>query len=82
MMLDSTLQIDRMTMEIGATSAVEGRRIALQVAAGLAAPGALPAIGDIPAVRIEVAAADPGTDGSELARHIVAATLRQLRRLS
>lgn len=73
------IQIDRMTMEIGAASSAEGRRVALLVAAGLAEAGALPAVGDIPAVRIELAA-DPGADALELAQRIVAATLRQLRR--
>jgi hypothetical protein len=74
------LQIDRMKVEIPGISAEEGRRVALLVAAGLAEAGAMPAVGDIPAVQIELVP-DTEANGSELARHIIAATLRHLRRM-
>jgi hypothetical protein len=73
----SGMQIDRMKVEIPGVSAEAGRRIALLVAAGLAEAGAMPATGDIPALSIELVA-DHRVDASELARRIVAATLRHL----
>jgi hypothetical protein len=74
------LHIDRMRVEIPGISAEEGRRVALLAAAGLGEAGAMPASGDIPAVRIELSA-DHRADVWELARRIVTATLQHLQRL-
>lgn len=74
-----SIAIDRMTMEVPGISAEEGRRVALLVAAGLGAAGALPAAGDMTAVRIELTA-DRNAGTAALARHIIAAILQQLRR--
>jgi hypothetical protein len=72
------LRIDRLAMEIPGGSALTGRRVALLVAAGLAEAGALPAAGDIPAIRVELAVGG-NPDEPLLARHIIDATLRRLR---
>jgi hypothetical protein len=79
MMPREAIQIDRMKIEIPGSSAAEGRRIALLVAAGLADAGALPAAGDIPTVQIELVA-DTDANHSELARRIITEALRYLRR--
>jgi hypothetical protein len=80
-MTANAVHIDRMIIEISAVSPTEGRQIALLVAAGLADAGAMPGIGDTPAVQLELPT-DADASGSELAGYIIAATLRQLRRLS
>jgi hypothetical protein len=72
-------RIDRLVLDLPGGSTEYGRQVAMLVAAGLAAANALPASGDLPALRVTVASglrADPAT----LARRIVAATLRDLAR--
>jgi hypothetical protein len=71
------IRIDRLTLELPAESAATGRRVALLVAAGLAAAGALPAAGDIPSICIELTV-DGNADAPLLARQIVDATVRRL----
>ncbi len=72
--------IDRMVLNLPGGSTEYGRQVAVLVAAGLAAANALPASGDLPALRITVPAA-PEADPATLARRIVAATLRDLARI-
>jgi hypothetical protein len=73
------LEVDRMVLEVSGVSAEAARRIALETAARLAEAGALPQAGDIPALRVELAAAQvPAPDA--LAQHVIGAALRQLRR--
>jgi hypothetical protein len=72
------LQVDRMVLEVSGVSAEAARRIALETATLLAEAGALPQAGDIPALRVELAAARvPAPDA--LAQHVIGAALRQLR---
>jgi hypothetical protein len=73
-------RVDRLLLDIPGSSAEHGRKVALLVAAGLANAGALPQAGDLPTLRVTIAA-DPGNDPATLARRIVAATLRELARL-
>ena len=73
------LQVDRMVLEISGISAEAGRQIALETAARLAAAGGLPQAGDIPALRVELAASRPPAPDA-LAQHVIGAALRQLRR--
>jgi hypothetical protein len=77
--LSSDVRIDRLVLDLPGRSAEEARRIALLVAEGLATAGALPQIGDIPTLRVAITA-ERNTDNATLARHIVAATLRDLAR--
>ena len=72
-------RIDRVLLDIPGRSAEYGRKVALLVAAGLANAGALPQAGDLPTLRVTIAA-DPASDPAVLARRIVAATLRDLAR--
>jgi hypothetical protein len=72
-------RVDRLLLQIPGGSAEHGRQVALLVAAGLAAAAALPQAGDLPTLRVTVAA-DPGSDPATLASRIVAATLRDLAR--
>jgi hypothetical protein len=70
-------RIDRLVLQMPGGSADQGKQIAMLVAAGLAAAGALPQAGDLPHLRIEVSG-DARTDPETLAGRIVEATLRQL----
>ena len=72
-------RIDRMVLNLPGGSTEYGRRVAVLVAAGLAAANAVPAAGDLPALRITVPSGFSG-DPAILARRIVAATLRDLAR--
>jgi hypothetical protein len=72
-------RIDRMVLNLPGGSTEYGRRVAVLVAAGLAAANALPATGDLPALRITVPF-DLSGDPVALARRIVAAALRDLAR--
>jgi len=73
-------RIDRLLLDIPGSSAEHGRKVALLVAAGLANAGTLPQAGDLPTLRVTIAA-DQSNDPATLARRIVAATLRELARL-
>ncbi len=75
-----TRRVDRLLLDIPGSSAEHGRKVALLVAAGLANAGALPQAGDLPTLRVTIAA-DRSSDPATLARRIVAATLRELARL-
>ena len=75
----SDVRIDRLVLDMPGRSAEEARRIALLVAEGLAAADGLPQVGDLPTLRVAIEA-DRNTDSATLARHIVAATLRDLAR--
>jgi hypothetical protein len=70
-------RIDRLVLNLPGGSTEYGRQVAILVAAGLAAANALPASGDLPALRITVPSG-PAADPATLARRIVAATLRDL----
>jgi hypothetical protein len=70
-------KIDRMIVELPGGSADQGRQVALLVAAGLAAAGALPQSGDLPHIRVTISGS-PKSDPISLARRIVQATLREL----
>jgi hypothetical protein len=72
------IHIDRLVLQVPGLAEDEGRQLALQVAAGLAAAGGLPEAGDIPALQLEVVA-DPRAGLPHLADRIVADMLRQLR---
>jgi hypothetical protein len=72
------IRIDRLTVEASGLSAVEGRRLALAIAAGLAGAG-LPLAGDVPVMRVSVAKPG-GATPHDLAQRAVADVLRQLRR--
>jgi hypothetical protein len=76
----SNLWIDRLTLEVPGLSASDGRRLALQVAAGLKAVGAAGGACDIAALRLDLTAA-PNAGVDELARQVVAEVLRQVQRL-
>lgn len=71
-------RIDRLVLHLPGGSTEYGREVAMLVAADLAATNALPASGDLPALRITVCG--PAPDPAMLARKIVAATLRDLAR--
>ncbi len=73
----SSNRIDRLVIDVPGGSADQGRELALLVAAGLAAAGALPQAGDLPTLRVAVSA-EATTDPTTLARRIVSATLRAL----
>ena len=57
----------------------QARELALRVAEMLATAGAMPAAGDIPAVKIDLTA-EIGSDPLELAERITEEVIRQLRR--
>ena len=73
------VRIDRLVLDLPGRSAEQAHRIALLVAEGLAAAGALPQAGDIPTLKVAITA-DRDIDTTALARRIVAATLRDLAR--
>jgi hypothetical protein len=73
------MRIDRLTISAPGLSEGEGRRLALQIAAQLAAAGGLPAAGDIPQLTVRVPAGHR-VDVPDLAQRIVDDALRQLQR--
>ncbi len=79
--MSGALRIDRLRIDAPGLSADEGRRLGQLVAAGLGAAG-LPALADIPFLRLDIAAplgaAPLGADLPTLAARIVAATARAL----
>ncbi len=75
----SGLEIEHLLMDVPAMSPVDARRLALLVAAGLAQTAGSAGAGDIPSIRVAVAASGPG-DLDALAGRIVADALRQIRR--
>lgn len=74
----ASLRIDRLRLAIPGLTEAQGRDIAQRVATGLARATFLPDAADIPAIRLDLPAAQTG-DPSDLAERIVAATLRALR---
>ena len=74
------VSIDRLILHVPGMSEADGRRLALEVAAGLCS--AAPAGGgrDIPALRLDLTPR-PDTRIDELARQIVAELVRQVSRL-
>jgi hypothetical protein len=75
----NSLYIDKLSLELPGYAAEDGRNLALDIVAALAAAGALPEAGDYPALRVEVPAAER-RQGPNLTARIVAEVLRQLRR--
>jgi hypothetical protein len=76
---DSAVRIDRFVLEVPGTPADYGREVATLVAAGLAAAAELPRMGEVPTLRLALAA-NPRESATDLARRIVAETLRALAR--
>jgi hypothetical protein len=74
------VRIDRLTLQVPGMTPAEGRRLALQVAAGIATARSAGGGRDIPALRLDLTAA-PGAGVDVLAEQIVAEVLRQVRRL-
>ena len=73
-------RIDRLAIDLPGGSPAEARKLAQLVAAGLADAGALPRSGALPSLRLTVETGSRiGT--ADLARRIVAATLRELARV-
>ena len=56
----SGLEIEHLLMDVPAMSPVDARRLALLVAAGLAQTAGSAGAGDIPSIRVAVAASGPG----------------------
>lgn len=75
--MSAPLRIDRLRIDIPGLSAEQGRRLGQLVAAGLGEAAGLPALADIPSLRLHLAA-PPGADLPTLAARIVAATQRAL----
>ncbi len=76
----SEVRIDRLTLQVPGLTPAEGRRLALQVAWGVATVGAAGGGRDVPALRLDLTAA-PGIGVDALAEQVVAEVLRQVRRL-
>lgn len=76
----SDVRIDRLTLDVPGLSESDGRRLALRVAAGLSSAGVAGGGRDIPALRLDLIPG-PGAGVDELAQQIVAAFVRQVRRL-
>ena len=74
--MSGTLRIDRLRIHAPGLSAEQGRRLGHLVAAGLGA-ARLPALADIPFLRLDIAA-PTGADLPTLAARIVAAAARAL----
>ena len=75
--MSGPLRIDRLRIDVPGLSAEQGRRLGQLVAAGLGEAAGLPALADIPYLRLDLAA-PPGADLPTLAARIVAATVRAL----
>jgi hypothetical protein len=76
----SEVRIDRLSLHVPGLSESDGRRLALQVAAGLSSAAAAGGGRDIPALRLDLMPGpDVGVD--ELARQIVDEFVRQVRQL-
>ncbi|HEX5453978.1 MAG TPA: hypothetical protein VFX06_09310 [Stellaceae bacterium] len=76
----SGVEIERLVLSLPAMPPHDARRLALMVAAGIAAAEGIGSIGDLPALRVGVDMAKPGEPADALAGRIVAAAVRQLRR--
>ncbi len=74
------MRIDRLSIQIPGVSEAKGREHGLLLADKLAAAGGLPAIGDMPRLRIDVTA-DPLSNPDQLIDRIVAEVMAQLRRV-
>jgi hypothetical protein len=75
-MPNARLQIDRLVLNLPGGSAADGRKVGDLVAAGLAAAGALPQLGDLPNLSVTINAA--GRRPEVVARQIVDQILRAL----
>lgn len=76
-----TLRIDRLTLEAPKLTENAARDLALNLAEVLGAmAGAMPAAGDIPALRLEVVA-DHETGARQLAEQVAREIVRELRRI-
>jgi hypothetical protein len=75
----SVIDIDRLALELPGATAEEGRRMAVDIVAALAAAGGLPAAGDYPTIRVTVPAA-AHERAADLTARIVASAIRELRR--
>jgi hypothetical protein len=71
------MRIDRLRISAPGLSEGEGRQLASEIAAQLAAAGGLPAVGDIPLLAVRVSAAHR-VDVPNLAQRIVNEALQQL----
>jgi hypothetical protein len=75
----NVIDINRLALDLPGGTAEEGRRMALDIVAALAAAGGLPAAGDYPAIRVTVQA-QAHDRGADLTGRIVASAIRELRR--
>jgi hypothetical protein len=69
-----------MVLNLPGCSTEYGTRVATFVAAGLAAANALPASGDVPALRVTIPPGLPA-DPAVMARRVITAILRDLARV-
>jgi hypothetical protein len=76
----SEVRIDRLILQVPGLTPSEGKRLALQVAAGIATARAAGGGRDIPALRLDLTAA-PGGSVDALAEQLVAEIRRQIQRL-
>ncbi len=76
----SEVRIDRLILQVPGLTPAEGKRLALQVAAGIATARAAGGGRDIPALRLDLTAA-PGGSVDALAEQLVAEIRRQIQRL-
>ena len=76
----SEIRIDRLTLQVPGLTPAEGKRLALQVASGIATAGAAGGGRDIPALRLDLTATPAGSV-DEMTEQVVAEVLRQVRRL-
>jgi len=74
------MRIDRLSLQIPGVSEAKGRELGLLLADKLAAAGGLPAIGDMPRLRVDLIA-DPLSSPDQLIERIVAEVMAQLRRV-
>ena len=74
------MRIDRLSIQIPGVSEAKGRELGLLLVDKLASAGGLPAIGDMPRLRVDVIA-DPLSSPDQLIDRIVAEVMAQLRRV-
>ena len=74
------MRIDRLSLQIPGVSEAKGRELGLLLVDKLAAAGGLPAIGDMPRLRVDLIA-DPLSKPEQLIDRIVAEVMAQLRRV-
>jgi hypothetical protein len=74
------MRIDRLSIQIPGVSEAKGRELGLLLVDKLASAGGLPAIGDMPRLRIDLIA-HPLSNPDQLIDRIVAEVMAQLRRV-